>query len=993
MYALQETTAIQTTIAAIRALSGTLISDYFQTTDTSQQGDWYYDSTDTTSTDNTGTILVTSDGKRIKRIIDCVIQAEWFGAVGDGSTDNTSAIADAVACASSINKPLCFCDGIFLTDPIDCADQIIFNLSDLATIKLNDNADMVGSSLFVIRLNASNSSITGGSLDANRDGQDQSYFNTHCGSVNLFYYGVSVLGTSGNILEGINIQTNIINSVDKGLFISYCDDSTFNCLIDSCGGGINVSNSNNIIFSNNVLTNIDNDNWDIFPHAFDISICTYIWVNGLQINQSGYNTTGSMPEVTQSDWFSGLTVTNTDHLSLINASICAKQDSDMTKSVGVSLLGVTNSIIDALSVIRYTDANLEIGGCENLLVSNFLLDSQYLHSSLFPSVLSYGIGLYNNPLYIYNNYSTRGTNQSSNCAFVNGKAIRQLGYGGYFLNFSYNSFSNVSFNGNRSGIFISYEDVDPGFAGVPIKDNLGNRFSDCDFSFNEYNGIDFRAGVSNLFFNCSTKNNGQAQTNNNTFRNTYYGSLSGNTAGFAGNTVSGSNRSDLNIINIQAYDDQVITNGHGSAYANPRIVTVSNPSQFYLGQTVTLSGCGASGADLICQVLDMNRDEITIDRDIITFPVVLGTGTISTTTTGIPQVTGTGTSFISELDGGYWINVGSEYQQITSATSDTSATLANYFSTALVDQPFYIVKFSTEQMASQDYSIVLSDSSYENTIIQYPNFGTGTVPDSLIDYGTNTTLITDASYLKNLSTTSVDDYQINGTLGLNADSGPTGLNIGPLTANTAQSSRLFFSYATGAYCIYGESGGLYLRTGATAGSSSGTIALSVTSTGVSIAQTLTMSGTVNLVTGSTTVAPLKFTAGSVLTTLVNGTVEFDGTHLYISIASTRYQLDQQTTAGYAQKTAYAIKAIAYTITVNDHIIEVTASGATQTLPTAVGITGQSFIIINSSTGAVLVQSSGSQTIGNDGSGDPTSISLSAGSTLKVVSNGSNYRVL
>ncbi len=42
-------------------------------------------------------------------------------------------------------------------------------------------------------------------------------------------------------------------------------------------------------------------------------------------------------------------------------------------------------------------------------------------------------------------------------------------------------------------------------------------------------------------------------------------------------------------------------------------------------------------------------------------------------------------------------------------------------------------------------------------------------------------------------------------------------------------------------------------------------------------------------------APLKFTAGSNLTTPENGAVEYDGTHLYITIGGTRYQLDQQNT--------------------------------------------------------------------------------------------------
>lgn len=43
-------------------------------------------------------------------------------------------------------------------------------------------------------------------------------------------------------------------------------------------------------------------------------------------------------------------------------------------------------------------------------------------------------------------------------------------------------------------------------------------------------------------------------------------------------------------------------------------------------------------------------------------------------------------------------------------------------------------------------------------------------------------------------------------------------------------------------------------------------------------------------------APLKFTAGTNLTTPENGAIEFNGTHFYATIGTTRYQLDQQQTA-------------------------------------------------------------------------------------------------
>lgn len=50
---------------------------------------------------------------------------------------------------------------------------------------------------------------------------------------------------------------------------------------------------------------------------------------------------------------------------------------------------------------------------------------------------------------------------------------------------------------------------------------------------------------------------------------------------------------------------------------------------------------------------------------------------------------------------------------------------------------------------------------------------------------------------------------------------------------------------------------------------------------------------VHIGAGTTSNAPLKFTAGSLLTTPKNGTFEFDGSHFYGTAGGTRYQLDQQ----------------------------------------------------------------------------------------------------
>lgn len=97
--------AIETlTIAALR-LKTSNTADVYYTTDKDMQGSWYYDSTDTTSLDNTGTVLRSSNNMRFKRIFDGFANVKWFGAKGDGNTLDTGAIKLALAASASVMFP------------------------------------------------------------------------------------------------------------------------------------------------------------------------------------------------------------------------------------------------------------------------------------------------------------------------------------------------------------------------------------------------------------------------------------------------------------------------------------------------------------------------------------------------------------------------------------------------------------------------------------------------------------------------------------------------------------------------------------------------------------------------------------------------------------------------------------------------------------------------------------------------------------------------
>jgi hypothetical protein len=77
--------------------------------------------------------------------------------------------------------------------------------------------------------------------------------------------------------------------------------------------------------------------------------------------------------------------------------------------------------------------------------------------------------------------------------------------------------------------------------------------------------------------------------------------------------------------------------------------------------------------------------------------------------------------------------------------------------------------------------------------------------------------------------------------------------------------------------------------------------------------------------------------------------------------------------------------VTYLVKEEDYLIDVTGNTVTVTLPTAVGVNGQNYIIKNRGTGVVTVATTSSQTI--DGANTK---SLNNNDSIEVISDGSNW---
>jgi len=117
-------------VAAISAPAASAIMVACRETDNDGAGGIFaYDAADTTSADNDGTILVGNAGERYKRIFSGSLDIRWFGgkadALGSGGTDNTAALAAALAVGKSIYFPsgsglaYRFADTIDLTNVVE----------------------------------------------------------------------------------------------------------------------------------------------------------------------------------------------------------------------------------------------------------------------------------------------------------------------------------------------------------------------------------------------------------------------------------------------------------------------------------------------------------------------------------------------------------------------------------------------------------------------------------------------------------------------------------------------------------------------------------------------------------------------------------------------------------------------------------------------------------------------------------------------------------
>lgn len=163
--------AVLITISEIRTSTGEISSQLY-TTDPGQEGHWRFDGIGTLPEDNTGTVLITADLKRFKRVFNGSINFKWFGAISDADvvnftgTDNRSQLLNALSVASFLKVGLAI-SGKYAITPI-----VINNISNISidfstgsyiigfnSLGVNDRLITIGGGANNITINAYNSYV------------------------------------------------------------------------------------------------------------------------------------------------------------------------------------------------------------------------------------------------------------------------------------------------------------------------------------------------------------------------------------------------------------------------------------------------------------------------------------------------------------------------------------------------------------------------------------------------------------------------------------------------------------------------------------------------------------------------------------------------------------------------------------------------------------------------------------------------------------------
>ncbi|RFZ81857.1 hypothetical protein DYU05_18750 [Mucilaginibacter terrenus] len=714
--------------------------------------------------DDDGTIIkVTSvTTGRWVRLFSGTVDVRWFGAVGKGSTDDTTSINNALTKFQTVQ----ITNGIYNITGITMPSN--------TTLILNTNARLVQtvynntSKIGVVRMNENCSLIGGGIVDANASVTNPQR-TTPYARVN---YGIYITGNNC-FIKDIIIQNTIFDCI-------YAQDSD-NLVVNNIKGvnvghGASFIRCNKLTISNYSLVNPYFAYTNSYPHCLDLFYCDNY--NVTNVNLYNVNASSTAPSYA----ISGITLGGNSNGVLSGVTMNGFLTT-VKNGLPIADDGSINCVISDVSIKGWLyGVGLEIQGCRNCLYDNIVIDGTRLNNL---NSGSEGIHILDTAITgglltpSFTTAQVRDRSLSKDNTFSNIKIIG--GFTGIRVAGSYNKFINCEVIGASYGFRLCQVQggVSEGYWQSNIVEYIeGNEFINCAAKQCNYFGFAIFGGQENKIINPRLINN---QTGIGNIRNLTLiaSSVSANTIestttlvpnAWIGYYIYITNGNDLNDYQIIKSNTStsftigsnwaitpnigdefvVVDNPQGAVYINGGLITddqsftfngigsmpntyssldtisqltiTTLAEKFNFNQKIKLLNLvsGASSSDLVVQISSLNygsTDVVNIRpltlgdgspiSGTLSLPMVDGSGTITSSNyTGFTAVTsiitGTGTDFKNEIDAHYWILIDNTYYaQILQSLSSTQYLLTNQLPVDVTNVTFKIVKIDVQGIPSQ----------------------------------------------------------------------------------------------------------------------------------------------------------------------------------------------------------------------------------------------------------------------------------------------------
>ncbi len=395
----------------------------YTTLENNFNGTWIYDPKDFSSADNTGTTVVTFEGKRVKRLLAStdVVYGAWFGFKGNGS-DETATLQAAIN--ASAGHKLMLPEGTFFARKIGLVSnlKLIGNNTKLRNIQ-GESTDNIFISLWAltnveitgleVALNGIRGDIWAGTAAIQIQNSSNIHIH-HCFVHDNTYVGIRLTGGNDNIRvnnnfientdtgvhanntnTNVNIISNIISKgTSEGITIYGYNEQNipYNFLVDSNiiqyklnSFGINIPYAKLGTITHNTVTNCLGGITlhDVVSVGEENHYTSDILINNNMIANCGFGivyigdrttVTNNYLENIQQD---GINVNNFDNPDIITTGVKISGNNIVHPAIagggrgGISVKNLINSTIDHNTISKCGNAfSVRFnGGCDNLTIT------------------------------------------------------------------------------------------------------------------------------------------------------------------------------------------------------------------------------------------------------------------------------------------------------------------------------------------------------------------------------------------------------------------------------------------------------------------------------------------------------------------------------------------------------------------------------------------------------------------------------------------------